>query len=96
MAESREGLDPGVVAMEAFHGRRYPEFEAPGCTPPLWAAAADAMVAALRADPAISDDALARIGHESFFSHAPAVGRFTQDTQWKRAARAVRSGPFRP
>ena len=96
MADSREVLDPGMVAMEAFHGRRYPEYEAPGCTPPLWAAAAEAMVAALRADSAMSDDAVARIGYQAFFGDAPEAGGFTQDTQWKRAARAVRAGPARP
>ena len=91
MAETRAPLTRGMVSMEAFHRRRYPECEGPGCTPPLWAAAASAMAAALRADPAASDDVVARAGYAAFFDHAPPAGRFVQDAQWRRAARAVRA-----
>ena len=92
MAETQAPLTLGMVAMQAFHGRRYPECEAPGCTPLPWAAAASAMAAALRANPAASDDAVARAGYAAFFYGAPPPsGRLLQDAQWSRAARAVRA-----
>jgi len=94
MAATRAPLTLGMAARIAFHGRRYPEYEGRGATPPLWETAAEAMAAAAQGGPAASDDGeAARAGYAAFSGAAPPAGRLTQDAQWRRAVRAERSFP---